>query len=42
MIVPLGGRGERVSRRWWDQADIDLEGAKKRAAEAETFSELES
>ena len=26
--------GSRVSRRWWEQAGIDLEGAKKRAAEA--------
>ena len=26
--------GERVSRRWWEQASIDLEGAKKMAAEA--------
>ena len=34
--------GVRVSRRWWEQAGIDLEGAKKRAAEAATDSESES
>ena len=31
----------RVFQRWWDQAGINLEGAKKRAAEAATFLELE-
>ena len=31
--------GARVSRWWWEQADIDLEGAKKRATEAATVSE---
>ena len=31
-----------MSRRWWEQAVIDLEGAKKRAAEAATDSHLES
>ena len=34
--------GSRVSRRWWEQAGDDLEGAKKRAAEAATVSESES
>ena len=34
--------GLRVSRRWWEQAVIDLEGEKKRAAEAETDSDPES
>ena len=34
--------GARVSWRWWEQAVIDLEGAKKRAAEAATDSDLES
>ena len=33
--------GERVSRWWWDQAGIDLEGAKKRAAEEATVLESE-
>ena len=33
--------GARVSWRWWDQAGIDLEGAKKRAAVTETVSESE-
>ena len=32
----------RVSRRWWEQAVIDLEGAKKRATEKATDSDLES
>ena len=31
-------RGERVSRRWWDQAGIDLEEVKKKEAEAATVS----
>ena len=31
--------GERVSWRWWEQAGIDSEGAKKRAAESATVSE---
>ena len=31
--------GAKVSWRWWEQAGIDLEGAKKRAAEAATDSE---
>ena len=31
--------GARVSRRWWEQARKDLEGAKKRAAEAAADSE---
>ena len=34
--------GERVSRWWWDQAGINLEGAKKRSAEAATVLESES
>ena len=34
--------GARVSRRWWEQAGIDLEGATKRAEEAATFLESES
>ena len=34
--------GERVSRRWWEQAGIYLEGEKKRVAEAATVSESES
>ena len=28
--------GARVSQWWWEQAGIDLEGSKKRAAEAAT------
>ena len=28
-------------QQWWEQARIDMEGAKKRTAEAETFSDLE-
>ena len=31
--------GAKVSRRWWEQAGIDLEGANKRAAEETTVSE---
>ena len=31
-----------MSRWWWYQAGINLEGAKKREAEAEMVSELES
>ena len=34
--------GARVSRRWWEQAGIDLEGEKKRAAETVTESESDS
>ena len=38
--------GARVSRRWWEQAGIDLEGARKQAvvsvARSETESEEES
>ena len=34
--------GARVSRRWWEQARIYLEGAKKRVTEAATDSEWES
>ena len=34
--------GARLSWRWWEQAGIDLEGAKKRAAEAATVSDSES
>ena len=35
--------GARVSRRWWEQAGIDLEGVKKRAAvEAEEATDSES
>ena len=30
-----------MSRWWWDQADIDLEGANKRAEETATVLELE-
>ena len=31
-----------MSWRWWEQAGIDLEGAKKREAEAATDSESDS
>ena len=31
-----------MSRRWWEQAGIDLEGEKKRAAEAMMVSSSES
>ena len=31
-----------MSRRWWEQAGIDLEGAKKRAVESTMRSETES
>ena len=34
--------GARLSRQWWEQAGIDLEGAQKRAAELTTRSETES
>ena len=34
--------GVRVSRRWWEQAGIDLDGAKKRAAEIATVLESET
>ena len=34
--------GSKVSQRWWEQAGIDLERAKKREAEAATVSELDS
>ena len=34
--------GARVSRRWWEQAVIDLEGMKKQSAESTTRSEMES
>ena len=34
--------GARVSRRWRKQSGIDLEGVKKRAAEAATVLESES
>ena len=35
--------GVRVSRRWWDQEEIDMKVARERAAEAlATDSELES
>ena len=34
--------GAQVSRRWWDQAGIDLGGARKWAAESTTISETES
>ena len=34
--------GAKVYRRWWEKFGIDLEGAKKRAAEAAEVSELES
>ena len=33
---------DRVSRKWWEQAGIDLEGAKEREAEAKTDSESDS
>ena len=33
--------GARVSRRWWEQARIDLEGAKKWLAEATMRSETD-
>ena len=41
-IMDLYEPGARVSRRWQEQACIDLDGEKKRAAEAATVSELES
>ena len=31
-----------MSRRWWEQAGIDLEGAKKRAEYAATVLDLDS
>ena len=31
-----------MSRRWWEQDGIDLEGAKKQAAESMTRSEMDS
>ena len=34
-------QGARVSRWWWEQAGIDLERARKRAAESTTRSETE-
>ena len=34
--------GARVSWRWWEQTGIDLEGAKKQAAETTTIPESES
>ena len=34
--------GARVSRRWWEQDGIDLEGAKKQAAETTTRLEPDS
>ena len=34
--------GAQVSRQWWEQAGIDLEGVRKRAAESTTRSETES
>ena len=34
--------GARVSRRWWDQKEIDWETAKARAAETESESEIET
>ena len=34
--------GARVSLWWWEQAGIDLDGAKKRTMEAATVSELDS
>ena len=33
--------GVRVSRRWWEQASLDLEGAKKRVAAAVADSDRE-
>ena len=33
--------GDRVSRRWWEQAGIELEGAKKRAAASAAYSDGE-
>ena len=33
--------GARVAQRWWEQAGIDLEGAKKRAAAAEAATDSE-
>ena len=35
------GPGARVSRGWWEQVRIDLEGARKRAAESTTRLETE-
>ena len=34
--------GERVSRRWWEQDGIELEGTKKRAGETMEISESDS
>ena len=34
--------GARVSQRWWEQAGIDLEGARKQATVSATRSEMES
>ena len=34
--------GARLSQRWWEQAGIDLEGAKKQAVESTTISGTES
>ena len=31
--------GARLSQQWWEQDDIDLEGVKKRVAEAATYLE---
>ena len=36
---PARRLGARVYRRWWEQAGLDLEGAKKRAAAAESGEE---
>ena len=33
--------GERVSRRWWEQAGLDFEGAKKRETSAAAESDGE-
>ena len=35
-------RGASVSRRWWEEAGIDLEGAKKRDTDSATDSDLYS
>ena len=34
--------GVRMSRRWWEQAGIDLEGARKQATVSAAISEKES
>ena len=38
---PVRRSGARVSRRWWEQAGLDLEEVKKRAAAAAAESDGE-